>query len=70
MGNKIHGSSTKRQVAETVPMLCQWECRNRVTPVTQKSCRDWWLSFEVWESRASVRLHLVHKWAGPRSLIG
>ena len=36
-----------------------------VAPVTQKSCHVWRLSFEVWESHASVRLHLVHKWAGP-----
>ena len=41
-----------------------------VTPVTQKSCHIWQDPFEVWESRASVRLHLVHKWAGPKSLIG
>ena len=25
------------KVAETVPMLCLWECRNKVTSVTQKN---------------------------------
>ena len=60
----------KRQVAETVPMLCQWECRNKVTPVTQKIYHGWQLFFEVWESCTSMRLNLVHKWAGPKSLIG
>ena len=58
------------KVAETVSMLSQWECRNRVTPVTQKSCRAWWHPFDVWESCARVRLYLVQKWAGPKPLIG
>ena len=30
------GPVQESKVAETVPMLCQWEYRNRVTPVTQK----------------------------------
>ena len=40
-------SKDEGKVAETVPMLSQWECRNRVTPVTQKSCCAWWHSFDV-----------------------
>ena len=64
------GPIHESKVAETVPMLCLWECQNKVTPVTQKSCRIWQHSFEVWENCASVRLHLVHKWAGPKSLVG
>ena len=60
----------ERKVAEMVPILSQSECQNKVTPVTQKSCHTWQHSFDVWESRARVRLHLVHKWAGPKPLIG
>ena len=32
------GPVQEGKLPKTVPMLCQWECRNRVTPVTQKSC--------------------------------
>ena len=31
------GPVHESKVAETVPMLCLWECQNKVTSVTQKN---------------------------------
>ena len=44
------GPIHKSKVAETVPMLCLWECRNKVTFMTQKINYVRKLPFEVWKT--------------------